>query len=127
MFGLAAGVFITILPKIIEETVPHKYYARFFGASTNIFVMSYFIFNSWMTCSIPEYNIMGPNLKTQMAKSFPLGFFNYIPIPFMLVGLAATMKFLSHDPLYFLILKDDHENAVHVISQIYVHSVEHEY
>lgn len=63
MYGFAAGTFITILPKIIEETVPHKYYARFFGASTNLFVMSFFIFNSWLTLTIPDYNFMGPSLK----------------------------------------------------------------
>jgi hypothetical protein len=107
MYGFAAGVFITILPKIIEETVPHKYYARFFGASTNIFVMSFFIFNSWMTLTIPYYNFMGPSLKKQMAKSFALGWFNYIPVPFMFIGLAATTTFFNHNPLYYMIKKDD--------------------
>lgn len=126
MYGLAAGVFITILPKIIEETVPHKYYHRFFGASTNIFVMGYFIFNSWLTLNIPDYNFTG-SLKKQMEKSFALSWFNYLPIPLMVLGLGATSFFFNHDPLYYLIKKEEHDDALHVISQIYKHTVEHEF
>ena len=129
MYGFAAGVFITILPKIIEETVPHKYYARFFGASTNVFVLSFFMFNTWMSLSIPDYDIFGKSLKKQMAKSWVLGWFNFIPVPFMICGLAATTSFFNHNPLYFLIEKGEkeHDDAMHVITQIYAHTVDHEY
>jgi len=79
------------------------------------------MFSSWMTLTIPDYDYLGPSLKKQMAANFTLGFFNYIPIPFMFVGLAATSYVFNHNPLYFLILKGEedheaHEDAVHVIS-----------
>lgn len=62
-----------------------------------------------------------------MGSNLALSFFNYLPIPFMFLGLAATSYVFNHNPLYYLIQKDEHDDAIHVISQIYVHTVEHEF
>jgi len=54
LFGVGAGVCITVAPRVLEETIPHEYFDKYgFGAMTNVGVDIMILVNTIMVLFMP--------------------------------------------------------------------------
>jgi len=56
IFGFSAGVFVSMCPLVIEETVPGKYMDNGYGSSTNIAINTMVCINMLLGLIIPLKN-----------------------------------------------------------------------
>ena len=128
LFGVNCGVFLTNLPKIMEEVIPVKWYNIFFGASLNMFIQIFFLVNKWLMMGVPTICSSDfVKVKKQMAGNFTLSYFKILPVPFMVASLFSIQFIFTHDPLGFLLRSRPKLESVEALKHIYLHETDAKY
>ena len=90
LFGMSAGVFVTMCPVIIEHTVPGKYMDNGYGSSTNIAINLGVAVNMSLGLLMP--------LKAEELLVSNLWKLIYgLPIVFLLIGFLINLLVLTND------------------------------
>jgi MFS family permease len=123
LFGLGAGVCITVAPKVLEETIPPEYFDKFgFGAMTNVGVDIMILLNTIMVLLMPQEGHKWPTkdgkvqvTKEILAQSDLYKYLYLVPVPlFGIAFLLAIMCFRRETPGFYL-LKKNKEQAVRAL------------
>lgn len=103
MFGLGAGVMITVAPRVLEETVPPEYFDKFgFGAMTNVGVDVMVLTNTIMVMFMPKEG--AKHVTTEiLAKSDLYKYLYLLPVPlFGTAFVLAIMCFRRETPGFYI-------------------------
>jgi len=107
LFGLGAGVCITVAPRVLEETIPPEYFDKYgFGAMTNVGVDIMVLTNTIMVLFMPKE---GQKHVTEaiLAKSDLYKWLYLIPVPlFGTAFILAIMCFRRETPGFYIHKKD---------------------
>jgi MFS family permease len=127
LFGVGAGVCITVAPRIMEETIPSKYFTKYyFGAMTNIGLDTMILAATIMTMFMPKKSNKHFTDKT-LGDSTLYKWLYLIPIvPFSVAFVLAIMCF-RRESVGFYIHKQDKENSIRAIRQIHMGESHEEY
>jgi MFS family permease len=112
LFGVSAGVFVSICPVIIEHTVPGKYMDKGYGSSTNIAINLGVAINMSLGLLVP--------LKKEELEVTTLWKFIYgLPIVFLLIAFLINLLVLTNDTVKHHVEKGEMEIAHQEMKRIY--------
>ena len=111
VFGVAAGVLVTIGPRVIQETVPAQHFDKGFGAMTNVGIDILVLANTVLIMTMPKLD-KKKNNKEELEKNQTWKIVYLIPIPLFAMSLLLMLMCVRHESVGHLISKGKKEAAI---------------
>ena len=112
LFGMSAGVFVSMCPVIIEHTVPGKYMDHGYGSSTNIAI------NLGVAVNM-SLGILVPLEPEQLKTSYIWRIIYGLPIVFLLTAFLINYFYLTNDTVKHHVEKGELDRAYNEMKRIY--------
>jgi MFS family permease len=127
LFGVGAGVCITVAPRVLEETIPPKYFDKYgFGAMTNVGVDVMILTATIMTMLMPHKG--HKHVTEKMLEDSTLYKWLYVaPIPLFGTAFVLAIMCFRRESVGFYIHKKDKENSIRAIRQIFMGETDEDY
>lgn len=119
LFGMSAGVFVSMCPVIIEHTVPGKFMDNGYGSSTNIAI------NLGVAVNM-SLGLLIPLEEEELATSQMWRFIYGLPIVFLLIGFLINLLYLTNDTVKHHVEHGELEIAQEEMGRIYPEMTEAE-
>lgn len=127
LFGMGAGVCITVAPRVLEETIPPKYFDRYgFGAMTNVGVDVMILTATIMVMIMPKKGHKHVTEK-DLADSTLYKWLYLAPIPLFGAAFVLAIMCFRRESVGFYIHKKDKVNSIRAIRQIFMGESNEEY
>lgn len=125
LYCLAAGVLITVVPRIIEETIPSENFDHGFGQSTNLGIDFVVFVNSALVIFMPKLNKAQDN-QADLKDSMLWKYLYFFPAPFMCISLFISVCCFRNETVGFLVDNAKEEEAKKALKQIYMGETDQE-
>lgn len=127
LFGVGAGVCITVAPRVLEETIPHKYFDKYgFGAMTNVGVDIMILTATILVMFMPKKGHKHVTEKV-LAESTLYKWLYLAPVPLFGIAFILAVMCFRRESVGFYIHKKDKVNSIRALRQIFMGRTPAEY